>query len=238
MAEHATPVRPPAPEAPSTAIPSSTARFALPAEEFALADLFERVPDARVKCDSAVANPDDHALLVVRTDERKRAVDAALRADPGVAAVECFGERPDGWRYRVTWKGRPQRLIKHLVAADSTLLSARGQGVRWEFRLLAPDREGVSRAYDIMQEFGCDAECLSISTIDGTHSHHSGLTDDQREALVEAFELGYHDIPREATAEELADELGISHQAVSERLWRGYSQLIEAELVVSNEEPL
>ena len=214
---------------------ASTARFDLPAEGFALASLFERVPGARVDLDPTIANPDAHALVVVRTDGHEHAVDTALRSAPGVGAVERFGERTAGWTYRVTWEGRPRRLIQRLVAADVTLLSAQGQSGQWKFRLLAPDREGISQADDILDDLDCAAECRSISTFEGEGRTRSGLTDEQREALIEAFELGYYNIPRDVTAEELADHLGISHQALSERFRRAYRQLIETELVVSEE---
>ena len=235
MPESAQPVSAPTPQTPSAITTTSTARYILPAESFALADLFERVPDARVECESAVANPDDHALLMVETDERKRTIDAALRSDQGVAAVECFGERGDGWTYRVTWKGHPRRLIQRLVAADVTLLSMRGRGGEWKLRLLTPDREGIARADEIMDDLDCEADCLSIRPADGERSTRSGLTDDQRETLVKAFEAGYYDIPRSVSAEELATDLGISHQALSERFRRAYSQLVESELAIHEE---
>lgn len=238
MAEATTIERAETPETPVTDTDASTMRVALPAAEFALADLFERVPDARVECDSAVANPADHALLTVRTDERERAIDSAVRSGPSVAAADCFGECADGWTYRVRWEGRPHRLIQRLVAADVTLLSMRGWNGEWQLRLLAPNREGISQAYDIMDELGCGAECRSITSFDGEDggSPRSGLTDDQRETLVEAFEAGYYNIPRDVTAEDVADKLGISHQALSERLRRAYPQLIKTALAVNDEQ--
>jgi predicted DNA binding protein len=229
------PVSTPTPPTPSATTDASTARFVLPAEGFALAALFERVPDARVECESAVANPDDHALLVVQTDEQKRDVDAALRTDSGVAAVECFGERADGWTYRVTWKGRPRRLIQRLVAADVSLVSVQGRSGEWKLRLLAPNREGIARTHEIMEDLDCEADCRSVSTVDSERSSRSGLTDEQHETLVEAFEAGYFNVPRDATANDLADDLGISHQALSERFRRAYHQLVKTELVVSED---
>ncbi|WP_435077711.1 helix-turn-helix domain-containing protein [Halococcus sp. AFM35] len=213
---------------------ASTARFTLPAEGFALAEFFERVPDARVECESAVANPTDHALLVVRADSRENHVDTALRADANVGTVERFGERADGWTYRVTWEGRPRRLIRRLVAVDVTLVSARGQGGEWQLRLLAPNREGIGRAHEIMDDLDCGDRCRSISSLDGDGSNRSGLTDDQHEALVEAFEAGYYDIPRNVTLEEVATGLGISHQALSERFRRAYRGIVATELVTEN----
>jgi predicted DNA binding protein len=210
---------------------TSTARFSLPTETFALATAFESLPDARIECDPAVANPTDHALVVIRTDEDERAVSTALRSDPSVAGVDCFDERPDGFWCRVTWGDRPRRIIRRFVAADVTLLSLRGGAGEWKLRLLSPDWDGIERMHTALDELGCDVECRSISTFDGGEdSLRPGLSSDQHEALVAAFEAGYYDIPRDVTLEELADELGISHQALSERFRRAYEGLITAEL--------
>ena len=68
----------------------------LPAEDFALTDLFERIPDVRIECESTVVTSDDCTLLVVETDGDEHDVDTALQTDAGVAASDCFGEHPDG----------------------------------------------------------------------------------------------------------------------------------------------
>ena len=236
MAERTRPVRTPRTQVSSSDTAASIARFTLPATGFALAGFFERVPDARVECESAVANPADHALLVVQTDGCEDTVGTALRSDPSVGAVERFGERADSWTYRVRWEGRSRRLIRRLVAADITLVSARGGSGEWKLRLLAPNREGISRAHDIMDDLDCGDECRSISTVDDSGSDRSGLTDEQREALVKAFKIGYYNIPRDVTAEDVATELGISHQALSERFRRAYRQIVETEFIVNDEE--
>lgn len=57
-----------------------------------------------------------------------------------------------------------------------------------------------------------------------------GVTGPQREALVLAVERGYYDVPRRCTTAELAATLGISDQAVSERLRRGTATLVERTL--------
>lgn len=64
-----------------------------------------------------------------------------------------------------------------------------------------------------------------------------GLTDRQREALRTAYELGYFEIPRRASLEEVAAELGVSASSVSERLRRAQTQLIE-ETVATTWPPL
>jgi predicted DNA binding protein len=56
------------------------------------------------------------------------------------------------------------------------------------------------------------------------------VTGPQREALVLAVERGYYDIPRRCSTAELAAVLGVSDQAVSERLRRGIATLVERTL--------
>lgn len=64
-----------------------------------------------------------------------------------------------------------------------------------------------------------------------------GLTDRQYEALRTAHELGYFDVPRRASLDEIADELDVSASSASERLRRAQAQLIE-ETVATTWPPL
>lgn len=231
MVEQISAARSPTPQVPSSSGSASTACFQLPADRFAFARLFERIPDVRVECEATVANPADHALVVIRTEESGDIDPTILRDDPAVAAVDCFSGRSDGVACRVTWKGRPHRLIQQLTAADVTLLSLRGSNGAWKLRVLAPDRKGIRQADEILDDLECNTTCESIRSFDGGEdSMQSGLTDDQREALLTAFEMDYYDIPRGAHTNDVADVLGISHQALSERLRRAYEGLITTEL--------
>lgn len=55
----------------------------------------------------------------------------------------------------------------------------------------------------------------------------SSLTKQQREALLAALELGYFDVPRGATATEVADELGISKSSFLGRMKRAQRTVFE-----------
>ena len=54
-----------------------------------------------------------------------------------------------------------------------------------------------------------------------------GLTDRQEEALRIAYERGYFEIPRRATLDDVAAELGITPSSASERLRRAQTELVE-----------
>ena len=105
-------LRQPTPEVSPSDTRGTTARFRLPAEGFAFASLFERIPDARVECEAMVANPADHALVVIRTEESEDIDAAAVHADPGIATVDCFSEGSDRVACRVTWSERVHSLIQ------------------------------------------------------------------------------------------------------------------------------
>lgn len=205
---------------PTTAQTSSAtaAQFSLSAEEFALAGLFDQLPDTRVELDPTITNPDNCTLLVVRTDAQERTVTAALQSAPTVAELELFGECADGWTYRITWQGCPRRLFQRFGDEDIMLQSVQGRDSRWRLCLLAADREKIATAHDIMDDLDCAAACRSISSFNGDDASRAELTDKQRKTLIEAFESGYYSIPQNTTADELADKLNISHQALSERL--------------------
>lgn len=56
----------------------------------------------------------------------------------------------------------------------------------------------------------------------------SAITDKQQEAMETARELGYYETPRETDLGELADELGVSKSAVSQRLNAAETKLVTA----------
>ncbi len=110
----------------------------------------------------------------------------------------------------------------------------------WTMSAYLPDRS-------VLHEFalGCERndvqfDLLKIATISCFNDlHQFGLTDLQAETLRTAYHAGYYSVPRRSTLEEVAELLGVSHQAVSERLRRGIKTLVEHTLAdQSAENPL
>ena len=69
---------------------------------------------------------------------------------------------------------------------------------------------------------------LQQSDVGADADSPAGLTDPQREALATAYEMGYFDVPRTATLDDVASELGISAPSLSERLRRANARLVES----------
>lgn len=58
-------------------------------------------------------------------------------------------------------------------------------------------------------------------------SHVAALTDRQRDVLEVARELGYYDVPREATVREVAEEVGCSKSTAANHLRKAEARLVD-----------
>jgi len=203
------------------------------AEHFALSQTLQDLQDIDIECERIVDTGDDSVapLLWVRgTDEE--AIREALEADPTTTAVELLSSFDEEWLYRMEWVDRVDLVLQMVTNSEATVVEAWTDHGRWYLRVMYPDREGLSRTVDYCEENGIGFEVEVIREMEGEPSGRFGLTDEQYDALTAACEAGYFAVPRETDLDELADELGISHQALSERIRRGTDALVTETLLV------
>lgn len=103
------------------------------------------------------------------------------------------------------------------------------------FDLLLDDREELSKAVELLGEFG-EVTVERISSdfrheITPSHAEWqellSSIPDRRREILNLALEQGYFEIPREVTLEELAEKMGITKTTASSHLRKAERQLVQ-----------
>ncbi len=203
------------------------AEFRLPAEDVALAETFDRTPDATVRFESSVSKTLP-CLWVADVDRAD--LEAGFDADPTVESAELLVETDGRYLYDVTFTDDVVQLCDALLAEGGSLLEMRGTNGWWQVRMRFRDRDALCRAHDELAARGVNADVQRVTDLTETTAAHTRLTPEQQEALAAAFECGYFDIPRGISMEELADELDISHQALSERLRRAYETLVDSEL--------
>ncbi|HKJ60000.1 MAG TPA: helix-turn-helix domain-containing protein [Halobacteriales archaeon] len=185
--------------------------------------------DVTLELDRVVPLSDCHMplLWVTSDDQVVDAVAASLERASQVIAVSELERSGDGALLSLEWSPRPTGLLEQLVRADATVLSASGSDSVWTFQVRFPSQDTLSSFSESCRDAGIALDVLRIGR--GFSRGGDGvLTADQRETLVRAYETGFYKIPREKTAVELADDLGISDQALSERLRRGHERLVEA----------
>lgn len=197
-------------------------------DSFALGDTFRRVADAEFDTAPVVAQGAGTAmpLLWASTDDHET-VESALQADATTVDACQLSRCDEQALYRVEWQPGVQAVIEALLGRDGSLLDAHGARTGWSFRLLFRHRSSVDALAGRCRDLGLDA-IIQSPTADFTND--VTISEKQLEALSAALSMGYYAVPRRRTLEDVADELGISHQALSERLRRGQQGVI-AQLV-------
>lgn len=207
---------------------STIVKAELPVDQFALAETFDRAPDATFDAVRFVTNGIEENLpLMWGTNEESASLSHVLEDDPSIESVRTLSRRNSESLFRVRWSSRVRSITDLLVAEEGAIVSAFGRADGWTFRLLFPERDAVSRTYDLCTESDIDIDILQMHDLAESPPYRGlQLTDEQFATVKTAVENGYYQVPRETTLQELSDELDVSHQALSERLRRGHRTLI------------
>jgi len=213
----------------------------IPAPRLGFARTFDRVSTFEFQIGGLVGGS---APLVWTNGPDHETIAQALEADPSVDVIASVAEdggrsatadeattgRNDRWLFRLEF-GDGVKLFEEIVTENGgAILTARGADGRWVVKLLFHGRESVSTCHELLEQYEFQAVVTRISGVDDLDRAQTPLTETQYETICKAHELGYFDVPRGVTLKELAAELGISHQALSERLRRSHAALVSAEL--------
>ncbi len=199
--------------------------------------VFERtlntIPESHVVAEKTVSHSTDAlAPLIWAWSPDSDGFREELRRDPSVEDA-VLASSHEGWRlYRVRLTGDPTFLSEILTEERGALLSAWGSADGWQLRILVPDRSALSRIVDYYADRDVRVTVRSVRRLNSDPEAYYGLTPGQYEALTTAAELGYFEVPRQCTMGEVAREMGLSQQALSEQLRRAFSNLVRTTLVV------
>ncbi|MFC6716646.1 helix-turn-helix domain-containing protein [Natrialbaceae archaeon GCM10025810] len=204
---------------------TTIAEITLSTDDFALAETFRALTDLELRVESVVADAPSRTMpLVWFSGVDPDRLESRLEEDPTIEEHLRLLENPEEgeWFYRLEYGDRVTTVCQRLFEHDGAILDASVTGTRWTLQLLFPRREKLSDALsDIEDEsVGIDVRRMVEADRNANLEATAALTEPQREAIAEAYRQGYYDVPREISLEELADELDISHQALSERLRR------------------
>ncbi|WP_276270766.1 helix-turn-helix domain-containing protein [Haloarcula litorea] len=216
---------------------SVVACFTLPAAEFPLRSLLALGTEVQVRLESLI--PVDHgpAPYAWVSGTTAAAVESVGPDHPAVESVTPVDEVDGEVLCRVGWREPRDGVLSILAEASGVLLAAIGDAEGWSFRARFPNRDTLSTFYRTCRDAGVSA---TVDEVDGaSRVADSVLTGPQREAILTALDAGYFDVPRRATLQDLAADLGVSDSAVSQRLRRGLTTLLTATLREGTErEPL
>jgi predicted DNA binding protein len=114
-------------------------------------------------------------------------------------------------------------MINEHAATAQKATAANGE---WQLHVLFSDRNALSATNEFAKENDIGFTLERIYGPENFETTRHNLTNLQHETLALAVEKGYYEVPREIDAKGLADELDISHQALSERHRRATKNLV------------
>ncbi|QSG14849.1 helix-turn-helix domain-containing protein [Halapricum desulfuricans] len=199
--------------------------------EFPLAAVFAEFPTAEIELDRVV--PTDKFIIPyfwVR-DVDIETISMENVTHPGIHDIRAV-DNVDGAAFiRIDWDLAYESVLTAIIETDVNLISALGRENRWSFEFRAESRQALADFQSYCRDHDIPLELTQLHALSPLESGQEyDLTDAQREAMTVAYTLGYYDSPREATRQDVANELGISPQAVGSRLQRGTRRLISSTL--------
>jgi len=157
----------------------------------------------------------------------------ALAGEPPVERVSELDRTDDRRLYAFEWTGSASEngVVGHLLETDAAVLTATGSSTSFDFVIRFTTSDALSEFHERCRDSGVTLEVTGVRQHHEREENGPGLTAQQRETLLRAYERGYYDVPRDVTAVDLAGDMGISDQSLSERLRRAHARLVEYALL-------
>jgi predicted DNA binding protein len=208
---------------------ATVAEFTLPAQAFPLGTVFADLPDVTIQLERVI--PDANGVVPyfwVRGTESENIVEQ-FSEHPGVRDIREVDHVDGEYLMRCEWVPEYDSVLDALIAPEIILLSAIGTAEEWTFELRGESRDSIAEFKHYCHEHGVPVTLTELHALRPLDAKQN-LTDTQRDALRLAYERGYFNSPRGTTLQEIAEELGITQQALGSRLRRGNRRLIEQAL--------
>lgn len=207
--------------------------FHVPADEFVFQETFRAEPTMVIEIERVVATDELLTPYFWVSNVSPTAFEDAARDDPTVDRVQQLDDFEEATLYRADWTDRIETLVYAYTHIGAIILEAEGHDNEWILRMRFDDREKLEEFNTFLSDEDISFSLRRLYEI--THPHTGGqfgLTSKQYEALTTAWEMGYFELPRTVTMEEVAAKLGIAPQSLSDRLRRALDVLIEETLRV------
>lgn len=224
---------PPADDAPKLVV-----EVTAPAGAFVLAETLQAAPETIVEFEQFVPVKGRPLPYLWSRDTDVAAFEAAA-ADPTVETVTCVATFEESALYEIEWAESPNSLLGWLRDRDAVLLQteARNDGsaaenCEWLLKLRIDSRDVLGDLQSYCDDCDISFQLERLYELTDPKIGQFNVSEKQRELLIVGLEMGLFEIPRETTLEEVAEAIGISPKAASERLRRDQTNLISNTLTI------
>lgn len=201
--------------------------------DMALAHTIRSLSEGAVRVLPEVATDPEHNMyFIVFEGDIAESAGELLEEDHTVAEARLMSDYGDQLVYGIIFTDSTKLIAPKVTEVGGMSLDARAFSDGWLERWQLPNREVLSEIWEYARDHSFTFDVLELHQIsEREHDDGYGLTAEQHEALVTAYERGYFEEPRGISLVELADELDISPAAASGRLRRGLTRLIGMTIV-------
>lgn len=206
---------------------ATEATFALPSNEFPLGCVFEKFPEVSIHLERVIPAGEMMVPYFWIKGTTAEDIEDVFINQPGVKMIQQIDFVEDQHLLRAEWESSHSGIMQALTESAVVLINAHGTKEQWMFEIRGNDRSEIADFHQRCQELDVQPKLTALHALTPLNSDtEEALTKTQQEALILAYNHGYYRTPREVTLEELADELGITPQAVASRLRRGIDQIL------------
>lgn len=215
---------------------SIIAEFSVKSDDLALNHALTAAPRMIVEIEQVVATMEDRIMPYFWVSGGDHAeFEEAFQNDETVTDTTVIDEVEGARLYRAEWTDNVETIIYAYVELGATLMQAIGKAENWELRMRFDDHATLSEFQDYCEEKDISFELNRTQEQEQPMaSAQYDLTPTQRETLVTALEAGYYEVPREVTMRELADQMGVAQQTLSNRFRAAYRNLVTSTLTISH----
>lgn len=192
-------------------------------ERLGIGPFVERCLDAGLRNLTELACRGTGCLLVVTLDSELPA--GALDDVDGISWWEQLSAGDDPvYLCKVTPGARANPAAPvHELAVSNSDITVEDAGLDVS---IVGTQTSLARSVEAYREAGVDVLLKRMADYGGPRSALDGVTDRQREILETAYDRGYFDVPRRASADEVAAELSLDPSTVTEHLRRAERNLL------------
>ena len=163
---------------------------------------------------------------VIRVDVETRLAESRLDDLAYVDQWDHVAETDDEHMYVIafTAPGLSERMAERaadLVGTCDPEVNENGATMS----LVGP-QDAIAGALTEYEREGASPDLRKLGAYEGRHRPLDDLTDRQLDVIQTAFDMGYYEVPREASTEDIAAEIGVDPSTVTEHLQRAERNLL------------